>query len=449
MSKHATFDLKTLHDLRLALAGLNLTLPIEEDLSVLADRVTIGCRETTNRFVIQPMEGFDSTPHGAPTELSFRRYGRYARGGSALLWFEATAVLEEGRSNPRQFWLHQANLGVYRRLVEQTRRLARETFGHELVLVLQLTHSGRYSKPLQAPAAMIAHHSKVLDPRGNLPDDYPLVTDEYLDRLQDRFVSTAKLAAAAGFDGVDVKSCHGYLISELLASHTRPGKYGGCLENRSRMLRQTMGKIHHEVPELFVATRMNVFDAVSYPYGFGVDRHDYRLADATEPIELIGRLRETGMPLLNVTIGNPYFNPHYNRPYDRAVVGHPAADDNPLGGVVRFIDVTRRIQEAYPELPVVGSGYGWLRHLMPQVAAGVIQSGSATLIGQGRGAFAYPDSPRDVFATGRMDPEKTCLTCSACTQIMRDGGMTGCVVRDAEIYARQFKLGRRRASADS
>jgi len=80
---------------------------------------------------------------------------------------------------------------------------------------------------------------------------------------------------------------------------------------------------------------------------------------------------------------------------------------------------------------------------MPHVAAGVIRSGGATLIGQGRGAFAYPDSVQDILTTGRMDPAKCCVTCSACTQIMRDGGMTGCVVRDAAIYGPQYRLGRR------
>jgi glutamate synthase (NADPH/NADH) small chain len=107
------------------------------------------------------------------------------------------------------------------------------------------------------------------------------------------------------------------------------------------------------------------------------------------------------------------------------------------------VNITRQIQQAVPDLPVVGGGYGWLRHLMPYVAAGVVRRGWATLIGQGRGAFAYPDSVNDLLTVGAMDPEKTCVTCSGCTQIMRDGTMTGCVVRDQAIYSVQYKLGRR------
>ena len=443
MSSHKRFHLQNLDSLRAELAQLELSLPIDEDLAILADRVPVGDHLTANRFAVQPMEGFDSDPDGTPGELSFRRYARYAAGGSGLIWFEATAVLHEARSNPNQLCLHAGNVDTYARLVENTRRIARESFGHELVMAIQLTHSGRYSKPTGIPRPIIAHHSQVLDPKHNLPPDYPLVEDEYLDRLQDTYVEAARLAAGAGFDGVDIKSCHRYLVSELLASHTREGRYGGSLENRSRLLRETMGRVRQEVPKIFVTTRMNVYDAIPYPFGFGVDRDDYLKPDLGEPIELIGRLREFGIPLVNVSIGNPYFNPHFGRPYDHAIVGADPPDEHPLAGVVRFIDITRRIQGSYPDLPVVAGGYGWLRHLMPYVAAGVIGSQGATLIGQGRGAFAYPDSPKEILATGRMDPAKTCITCSGCTQIMRDGTMTGCVVRDGDIYREQYKLGRR------
>ncbi|MHC4401979.1 MAG: FAD-dependent oxidoreductase [Planctomycetota bacterium] len=443
MSKHKRFHLKDLASLREELEELGLDLPIEEDFSILRDAVAVGRRHTPNRFAVQPMEGFDSAPDGSPGELGFRRYRRYAEGGSGLIWFEATAVLHDARSNPKQAYFHKGNVDAYARLVEATRKSAKEVFGHELVLVIQLTHSGRYCKPSGMPRPIIAHHNPVLDPRHNLPDDYPLVTDEYLDRLQDTYVEAAKLAARAGFDGVDVKSCHRYLVSELLASPTREGRYGGSLENRSRLLRETLARIREEAPDIFVTTRMNVYDALPYPYGFGVDRENHEVPDLAEPIELIRQLQKIGIPVINVSVGNPYYNPHYGRPFDRPVVGVDAPDEHPLYGVVRFANITRTIQQTFPDLPVIASGYTWLRHLMPYAAAGIVKRKWATLVGQGRGAFAYPDSVNDVFSAGAMDPAKTCITCSGCTQIMRDGTMTGCVVRDREIYGLQYKLGRR------
>jgi 2,4-dienoyl-CoA reductase (NADPH2) len=440
---HSRFHYKTLEELKKELEDLHLSLSFDKDVSILGQQVTYGRFSVPNRFVAQPMEGFDAISDGTPQDLTFRRYLRYARGGVGLIWFEATAVLAEARSNPFQLWIHKENAGEYRRLVAQVKEEARRACGREPVMVIQLTHSGRYSKPYGVPAPIIAHRSPILDPRHNLSADYPVVTDEYLDKLQDRYVEAARLAADAGFDGVDVKSCHGYLLSEILASHTRPGKYGGSFENRTRMLRETIGRISGEVPRVFCATRLNAFDAIAYPHGWGVDKNDPLKPDLGEPLRLAGMLEKTGLSVLNISIGNPYFNPHVGRPYDFPVKGMKPPDEHPLLGLTRFVQVFSAIQQAYPKLPVVGSGLGWLRQFMPFAAASLVREGKATLIGQGRGMFAYPDSVNDILKTGGMDPLKCCVACSACTQIMRDGGRTGCVVRDHEIYGQEYRKARR------
>ena len=332
MGKHKRFHLRDLRMLRAELEQLGLSLPLSEDVSVLAKRVPLGVRQVANRFAVHPMEGFDSTPDGSPDELSFRRYCRYAEGGSGLIWFEATAVLPEARSNPQQLALHAKSAGIFARLVDATREAARRAWGHDVVLILQLTHSGRYSKPAGLPRPLIAHHSDVLDRLHNLGPDYPLVTDEYLDRLQDTYLEAAPVGGGRGFDGVDIKACHRYLVSELLASHTREGRYGGSLENRSRLLRESLARIADALPGIFVTTRMNVYDAIPYPFGFGVNRDDKEVPDLTEPLEVIRQLRAVGIPLLNVSIGNPYYNPHYGRPFDRPTAGSAAPEEHPLEG---------------------------------------------------------------------------------------------------------------------
>ncbi|MGQ9559825.1 MAG: oxidoreductase [Candidatus Oleimicrobiaceae bacterium] len=449
MAEHQRFRFKNKEELFGKLQELGITLPWDEDVKVLFATPTVAGHKLANRFLVHPIEGFDAGAHGGPGDLTFRRYRRYASGGSGFIWFEATAVVPEGRSNPRQLWIHPDNVDDFARLVEQTRQAARAAFGanRHLVCVLQLTHSGRYAKPTGKPAPIIAHHSRVLDPLHHLPADYPLISDAELDRLQDMYVSAAKLAAQAGFDGVDVKACHRYLVSELLASFTRENsKYGGSLENRTRFLREVVERISQEVSGIFVTTRLNVYDAIEYPYGFGVSEEDHRVPDLAEPLQLVGRLKELGMPVLNLSIGNPYYNPHYGRPFDFPIKGGYIPDVHPLEGIELFLRITRDIQKAYPELPVVGSGYSWLRFFLPYVAAGVVRQGWATLIGLGRGALAYPDFVRDLESTGTMDPYKCCISCSACTQIMRDGLSTGCVIHDKEIYSRHYREGRRLAA---
>ena len=447
MDSTRRFGFGSLGELRDEIARRGLDLPCREDvLSILAAPVVYGRLTVPNRFVAQPMEGCDGTAEGAPTELTVRRYRRLAAGGVGLIWMEATAVVPEARANPRQLWLHEGTAAAFAELVRQVRASA-EAVGHRPALVLQLTHSGRCSRPMGPAAPIIAHHSAVLDGRHGLGPDTPLIADEELDALQERFVAAARLAAEAGFDGVDVKSCHRYLLSELLASHTREGsRYGGSFENRTRMLRETAAKAREAVGDrIEVTTRINAYDAIAYPYGWGVSRDDVATPDLSEPIRLIRQLRDDGMGGVNVTIANPYFNPHVNRPADWLIADWPDPPEDPIEGVSRIVHVARQVQEGVGEFPIIGSGYTWLRQYMPHFAAEFVARGWVSLVGLGRGALAYPDFARDALSGG-MDPQKVCVACSSCTQIMRDGGRSGCVVRDHEVYAPIFREGRRRSA---
>ncbi|HOE11719.1 MAG TPA: FAD-dependent oxidoreductase [bacterium] len=449
MAEHERFNFSNINDLQEQIRFLGLDLPIVRDIGILGEPFQAGRFRLPNRLAIHPMEGCDGESNGAPSELVFRRYRRFAAGGAGLLWFEACAVVSEGRANPRQLWLHRETMDEFARLVEETHKAARESMGpdHRPVAILQLTHSGRYSKPGYKAAPIIAHHSEVLDPQHRLPADYPLITDEELDRLQDAFVETARLAKQAGFDGVDIKSCHRYLVSELLASFTRTNsRYGGPeFKNRSRFVREIVGKICADLPGFVVTARMNAFDAIRYPYGFGVDHGDGTKPDLREPIQLAAMFKEHGAPFLNITIANPYLNPHYGRPFDFPAIGGYDPPEHPLEGVARMIHIARQIQEAHPDLPIIGAGYSWLRQYMPYVAAAAVRRGWVSIVGLGRGAIAYPDFAKDVLEQGKMNPQKVCVACSSCTQIMRDGGRTGCVVRDEEVYGPIYREGRANA----
>ncbi len=231
-----------------------------------------------NRLACHPMEGCDGLVNGAPSDLTLRRYKRFGAGGGAgLIWFEACAMLKESRANPLQLWIHEKVLGDFKDMVAMTREAAQESMGHDPFLVLQLTHSGRYSRPVKKPQPIIAHHSEILDPIHKLPPDYPLITDEELDRLQDVYVAATQMAKDVGFDAVDIKSCHRYLMSELFASFTRENsRYGGAYENRVRLLLETVSKIRKLIPDFEVTSRLNVYDAISHPYGWGVDQEDYQ-----------------------------------------------------------------------------------------------------------------------------------------------------------------------------
>lgn len=442
---HARFRFADLAELRQTIDALNLSIATEEDTSYLAKPLAVAGTTIPNSMAVHPMEGADGTADGSPDTLTFRRYKRFAAGGSGLLWFEACAVVPEGRANPRQLMLTRANRDSYARLLDESLKAAAESMGpdHRPFTVLQLTNSGRYSRPIDAPKPIIAFHHPILDKDKGLPPDYPIITDDELERLEDAYVESAKLAFELGFDAVDIKACHRYLVNELLAGHTREGKYGGSYENRTRFLKNVVGKVMAIAGDRIVTCRLGIHDAHPYPHGWGMSATDPMQPDLTEPKRLVRELNDMGMPVINITMGNPYFWPHVNRPYDRPIEGGRYPEEHPIVGVNRLVGLTRELQEAVPEIAIIGSGFSWLRNIWPYVAAGSLRDGSIKMVGLGRQAFAYPGFAKEIIETGRLQIRHTCISCSCCTQIMRDGGRAGCVPFDSEVYGPIYRQGRR------
>lgn len=428
---HKRFHYKSLDELKQELDLVGVRLPLSEDLSALQREVKIGSKTAANSIAIQPMEGCDGTADGRPAELTLRRYDRFARSGAGLIWAEAVAITPEGRANPRQLWLTRDNLDEYKKFVAGIKETCMRENGFEPVVIMQATHSGRYSKPEGVPAPLIAYNNPIFE--GDKPIAAErILSDDYLYGLIDKFGASASLAEQAGFDGVDIKCCHRYLNSELLSAYTRKGDFGGSLENRTRLLRSGVAAAQAATGSDFIVTsRLNVYDGFAYPYGWGVREGEGTEVDLTEPLELVRVLhQEMGMKLLDVTIGNPYFNPHVNRPYDG---GPYVPSEHPLEGVARMAHCVAEIQRANPELKVISSGLSYLRQFSANLAAGELENGVCSIAGFGREAFAYPDFPQDIFKKGAMEPNKCCIACGKCTELMRAGSTAGCVIRD-EVY---------------
>lgn len=450
MAAFEKFNFKSTEEIQKKIKELDVNISMTEDLSPLYKQVKVGNKTAPNAMAILPMEGCDSNPDGSPSELVVRRYKRFAAGGAGLIWYEANAVVEEGRANPLQMYMTKKNVGEFEKLLKEAEKSAEESMGsgHAPINIIQLTHSGRYSRPVDKAAPIVPQHDPLLDPRVGLDPDAPVITDDELDALIPKYVESAILAKEAGFDGVDLKSCHRYLLSELLASHTREGKYGGSFENRTKFLLTLLKEVRSAVGKDFIiASRFNVFDSHPYPYGFGVDKEDAWKWDPTEPMKLVKLLCENGIDLLSNSGGNPYYRfPQVTRPFDTPTIGGETPDEHPLESVARLFAFSREIQKAAGNVPVIGNGYSWLRQFIPQIGAANLKDGSCTFVGLGRQAIAYPDAPKDIIRNGGMDSKKSCITCSKCTQIMRDHGRTGCVIRDSEVYVPLFNEARENAS---
>ncbi len=394
---------------------------------MIQDSIQIGTRKIPNRVVLQPMEGCDCHEDGSPSELTVEKYFRAARSGAGIVWFEANAVCPEGRTNARQMMLTLENLAEFQKLLRNMRKIAREECGIEPVFILQLTHSGR-----QSIVPMIAYRHPIYEATRPVTDEN-IVTDEYLDSLPEKYSASAGLAVKAGFDGVDVKSCHGYLFQELLSAFGRNGRYGGCFENRTRLYLDCIQAVRQVIPDDFLlTTRLSVSDMVPKPYGFGTDGEN--ALDLAEPDLLIEKLLKTGVRILNVTLGNPYYNPHVNRPYRKGsyVAPEPAEE-----GLARFVTVERHIKEKFPSLTVVGSGLSYYRDDLMEESEKLLREGVCDLVGYGRMWLAYPTFYTD-HLSGRFDPKKCCIACSRCTVLMRNKKVSGCAVFN-EYYKNLYK----------
>ncbi len=403
-----------------------------------------------NRFCILPMEGWDGTLDGEPTDLTRRRWLHFGISGAKLIWgCEAVAVREDGRANPNQLLLNERTLPSIARLREDMIAAHVERFGSrdDLYVGLQLTHSGRYARPHPSnrPEPLAACHNPFLDAR--FPAGVPVIEDDELERLAETFVRAAVLSERAGFQFIDLKQCHGYLGHELLGARNRPGRFGGTLENRLRFLRIIIDGVRAEAPHLHIAVRLSVFDTVpyrkgadgrgvpetspaDYPLGFGVMEGEDLETALEDSRAVLRELEQLGIRLICATAGSPYYNPHVQRPALFPPSDGYAPPEDPLRGVARQIEATARLKSSFPDLIFVGSGYTYLQEWLPNVAQYNVRHGLADLVGLGRMVLAYPELPADVLSGAPLRRKSLCRTFSDCTTGPRLGLVSGCYPLD-------------------
>ncbi len=435
------------------LKKLNISIPFDRKMiagkdSPLAQPLKINGKTISNRFCILPMEGWDC-PGGRPSEFTRRRWRNFGGSGAKLLWMEATAVREDGKSNPGQLTINRETLpdivSMYKEMLEVHRKMHGNT--EDLAVGLQLTHSGRFSRPYDKNlAAKILYRHPILDKKFSLPDNLPVMTDEEIDTLIEDFVKAAGLAKEAGFDFVDVKHCHGYLGHEFLSAVDRPGKYGGSFENRTRFLRNIVDGIKNEVSGIELGVRLSMFDFIpfkkgkdgvgipendklSYKYAFGGDGTGLGI-NLSETEKFLELLQSLGIKLICATAGSPYYNPHVQRPAMFPPSDGYLPPEDPLVGVARQITATAEMKKAFPGLIFIGSAYTYLQDYLPNVAQAVAGSGMADMVGLGRMALPYPDIVSDILSGKPINIKRLCRTISDCTTAPRHGLVSGCYPLD-------------------
>lgn len=467
-------SLKTVAEFRQHVAALGLDMPCDDAIATGADsplnqpvgNVLINGKRIGNRYAVQPMEGWDGTTTGGITNDVLHRWRRFGEsGGKLICGGEAMAVRQDGRANPNQLILSDANKAGIAALREALVSAHRERYGavDNLILGFQLTHSGRFCKPNDKARLepRVAYRHPLLDKRFGVANDAQVWTDGELERLVGDYIKAAQIAWDVGADFVDIKHCHGYLLHEVLSAYTRPGKYGGSFHNRTRLLREIISGIRAGGNQIEIAVRLSAFDLVPfkpdpalsqpgkpgpgipedfsacspYRYAFGVNQDnpvEYDLTEAHRFLELCAQL---GVKLVNLSAGSPYYNPHIQRP-----AAYPPSDgyqppEDPLVGVARQIQAVRALKARAPKgIVLVGSAYSYLQEFLPHVAQYVVRNGWTDLIGLGRMVLAYPTMLADAINSGKLSNKSICRTFSDCTTAPRNGLISGCYPLD-KYYA--------------
>ena len=434
---HEKFHYKTLEELKARAQSLGVTIPFAQNTDCLKEGFRVRGFSFDNRLGIAPMEGADALSDGSPSELTIRRYVKEAEGGSAQIWFEAISIVPEGRSSAHQLMITRKNLENYKAMVDAIKEAGRKKNGYAPFLVMQANHSGRYSNPDGKPAPMIAYRHPEYE-KLRPADDFCIVSDDYLQNLEETFGEAAKLAKEAGFDAVDIKSCHGYLLAELTSAYNRPGLYGGSYENRTRLLKNAIRAAKVWEDETFLVTsRLGIYDGFAWPWGFGVKEGEGNVPNLEEPIRLVSELHhDLGLDLINLTMGNPYVSIHVTRPFD---MGKYIPDEHPLVGIARMIDGIGQVKRAVPDLTILASAPSYLRQYADLYSAGAVEQGYCDGMLFGRLSFADPEFANEIKKTGRLDPKKVCLTCGKCGDLIRAGKPAGCVIRNTETYMPYYR----------
>jgi dimethylamine/trimethylamine dehydrogenase len=354
--------------------------------AVLFEPVPIGPKTLPNRFYQVPhASGFGSAR--PRTQAAFR--GIKAEGGWGGVCTDYAPVSADSDETPEvgsDAW----NLGAVRRLGI----VADAIHEHGALAGIELHHGGaeatngesRYPRLAPSQASSVSTY-------GGLAKT---MTTADIRRVRADFVTAARRARDVGFDIVYVYGAHGYLMTQMLSPVTnqRVDAYGGSLENRMRMLRETVEEVRDAVGEdCAVAVRMAV--------GGG---DELAGIETPEMLEVVARL-DPLVDLFDVNVGG--------WPEDSGTSRYFAEGHQ--------LPVTSRVREATGK-PIVGVG----RFTDPDTMASVIGSGAFDLIGAARPAIADPFLPTKI-REGRLDEVRECTGANVCILREESFRSVGCV----------------------
>jgi 2,4-dienoyl-CoA reductase-like NADH-dependent reductase (Old Yellow Enzyme family) len=361
----------------------------------LTRQYVLGGRRIANRFVAQAMEMNCADPGGAISEQNIERYRRLARGRWGMVFVEAIAVAEEAVARPHGLLINRRNLDGLKKLVDVFKSAG------DSLLLFQITHAGR-------EAANPSRRATVYDDSTGIRH----LAGAELERIRDQFTEAVALCREAGADGVDIKSCHGYLLCETLRPlNRRSDSFGGDLENRARLLTSILEKAQKENPQLILGTRLSLYEGIRG--GCGTASPEEVIEDLHDILAAIDLIISAGAHFLNISAGIPSQTPHLTRPERPSLIN-----------MLHHFRYTRIVKDHHPDIAVIGSSYSAGGEESPCWAAENIERGYTDFAGFGRQSLADPHFPVKLM---NNRPVNYCTTCGGCSRLLRSQKEVYCV----------------------
>ena len=389
--------------------------------------IKIGTKTSPNRFAINAMECCDSDENGNPSEKTYRRYRTHFEGGCGVIVLEAITTQYESRSRLNQLSVMPRNAKALEKFVSEMKSI-----NSDAIFLWQLTHSGEISHP---------DFSRRVTPK-HLPGfGGDLLDESDVKKIQEGFVTAAKIAHDAGADGIDFKVCHGYLGSQMTRPYNdRKWAYGGSFENRTRFAYECYEMIDKEIndPNFIVGSKVSIWEG--FPGGQGSAGPDSPIMDISESLELCKGLEERGAKFIIVSAGSPSITLALSQPDVRI----------PRDVYTHFTFQKAVHDVLKPETAVIGSAYSVLNkgnnklmtrkpeeNTMEYWGNRNIREGVTDMICIGRQSLADSQIPRKMLE-GREDEIKWCTACDNCIEFLIRQKNVGCATRDKE-YAMSLK----------
>jgi 2,4-dienoyl-CoA reductase-like NADH-dependent reductase (Old Yellow Enzyme family)/thioredoxin reductase len=365
----------------------------------LFSELQIGNITLKNRVVMGPMLVGYADQSGKVNENVIKYYEARARGGAGLIIVEASCVdVPTGKEGQGQ--IHIDNAGCIPGLTS----LARAIKKYDCKAFIQLFHAGRQTSSQITGVPPVAPTRQGLTPSREIPRELSL---REIKHIIAQFIQAAEYARQAGFDGVELHAAHGYLLNEFLSPrNTRQDEYGGCLENRMRILLEVINGIKSQNNGLAVSVRLNIDDFT--PGGLQPE----------QSIIIARELENQGAGLINCTCGT----------YESGLTSIEPAS-YPEGWRVYLAEKVKQMVQ----IPVITGGMIY----NPDFAEKVVAEGRSDLVFLGRSLLADPSWPLKA-QRGKCGNIRPCIRCNGCINLHFAGMPVSCTVNPATGREKQY-----------